>query len=600
MAALAITRAHHEENDSIENGNNLFVVKMAVSYNKAKVPVIVLDSDSEEERIIQYDSTLPAQPKLLIKKEVSKEKANSKKNVEELDTNNKCLEKFIAACTPFMNESKELQILQNLKHLTKHVRTDYLQSSEFLNFIVLQTKKIQTDKKDVFVRIKEVFEELKAYKFKKSVKKQDEQQLSSSSHGNIQNPSHTRVQEISRIVDTNSDSSDTKLSEVSATGSKEKERRKEKHVRKLEKLLEKLHRKIKKLQEKELSIDDLDDDNSAYIEEERFKKRTMKVWNKLCELKGRAYDTGRQTQRKFHYNGSRYEEINRNIEKFINRKKLFPDYHDILGIVKEVNKEDPGLRFLSSQMDTLAREIFQDVGKELKKRRCLDDLDLINSYGDVADDPADLDNDLRSKLEESSNICQKKIDEIIDKYAQEQTEMKLQPEEVPDDVNDDVDVLISESKDEEEDEEEEEDQDEDLEAIEKTVESEEDEDLETMDFSCNAYQKKTLSKDLHDPIGSNNEENSASDKHAGNVLTSLNLIPSKSPIIPCASSDKNGSFPYFDLEVDCEDGDIVDENTEGKILTPSVEMIEHKRKADDLCKNANVKRMCTKNIKTNS
>lgn len=50
-------------------------------------------------------------------------------------------------------------------------------------------------------------------------------------------------------------------------------------------------------------MDDLDDDESAYVLEDKYQKKFVKVWNKLCELKGRAETTGRPTERRFIYTG---------------------------------------------------------------------------------------------------------------------------------------------------------------------------------------------------------------------------------------------------------------------------------------------------------
>lgn len=59
--------------------------------------------------------------------------------------------------------------------------------------------------------------------------------------------------------------------------------------------------KIEEIRDKELSLDDLDADDSAYIYEDRLQKKFVKVWNKLCQLKGRSTSSGRPIERRFKF-----------------------------------------------------------------------------------------------------------------------------------------------------------------------------------------------------------------------------------------------------------------------------------------------------------
>ena len=119
----------------------------------------------------------------------------------------------------------------------------------------------------------------------------------------------------------------------------------------------------------------------------RYKQRFVKVWKKLCEIKNRPSTTGRPVERRFYYaglcavtsfvrkkayypsmygdyytpasnirlcrhfynialyvslardivTGTKFPEINKKIEKLINKYKVFPDYHDIRQIVQICN-----------------------------------------------------------------------------------------------------------------------------------------------------------------------------------------------------------------------------------------------------------------------
>lgn len=61
--------------------------------------------------------------------------------------------------------------------------------------------------------------------------------------------------------------------------------------------------KIELLKEVEV---DLDDEDLVYIMEEKYQKKFVKVWNKLCEIKESSVDIGRFSQRKFRYSGRQY------------------------------------------------------------------------------------------------------------------------------------------------------------------------------------------------------------------------------------------------------------------------------------------------------
>jgi hypothetical protein len=71
--------------------------------------------------------------------------------------------------------------------------------------------------------------------------------------------------------------------------------------------LQDIRDKIEALEAKELSLDDMGDDDSDYILIDRFKKRFVKVWAKLCAVKGRDMSTGRLVECKFLFEGESEE-----------------------------------------------------------------------------------------------------------------------------------------------------------------------------------------------------------------------------------------------------------------------------------------------------
>ncbi|XP_064616182.1 death domain-associated protein 6-like [Liolophura sinensis] len=206
----------------------------------------------------------------------------------------------------------------------------------------------------------------------------------------------------------------------------------EKHIRKLEILLAKLRNEIENVKERELSLDDLEDEDSSYIYEDRLEKKFVKVWNKLCELKGRRKTTGRPVEQRFTYEGTRFPEINKKIERFINKKKMFPDFHDIRDIIIKVNKRKE-LNLSSQMVEMISRDTFMDVGNRLQERRRED---FVTTFGcrltdnaNPNDDPALRDPALKAKLENNLSEGKQKMQDLILKYAHEQYNREEEPEE---------------------------------------------------------------------------------------------------------------------------------------------------------------------------
>ena len=60
---------------------------------------------------------------------------------------------------------------------------------------------------------------------------------------------------------------------------------------------------IERLEKKEVSLDDMDDEQCTYIMLDRYKRKFVKIWDRLCEMKGRSTGTGRIAEEKFKYTG---------------------------------------------------------------------------------------------------------------------------------------------------------------------------------------------------------------------------------------------------------------------------------------------------------
>ncbi|KAK8768954.1 hypothetical protein V5799_014581 [Amblyomma americanum] len=247
-------------------------------------------------------------------------------------------------------------------------------------------------------------------------------------------------------------------------------RRDIRNIQKLQEYLLELCRSIRQLREEEVDFNE-DDEDSAYIQEDRLTKRAWNVWRKLCKLEGRHPNTGCEQYKKFHFTGTIYPAINAEVERLVNNR-IFPDFTDIRNLVKRANEqEDLGLDrketetiavkmmkaawaevtatcvrncfckagFVNTVSDaepdtSEAEEVFTSVGRELQRRRKRDELNsamaYLDDYGDYGRDPAKNDPELRAKLEENTNVYQKRMDDVIQAYVNKQQELKLEPQEV--------------------------------------------------------------------------------------------------------------------------------------------------------------------------
>ncbi|NXO00605.1 DAXX protein, partial [Rhinopomastus cyanomelas] len=196
-------------------------------------------------------------------------------------------------------------------------------------------------------------------------------------------------------------------------------------IRYLENLLRVYTGEIQRLQERELDLAELDSEDSSYLQESRLKRKMMRIFERLCELKQCSSLTGRVIEQRIPYRGTRYPEVNRRIERFINRPEAFPDYSDILKVIQKASTRH-GLGLARRQMENMAQDAFREVGNRLQERR---HLDLIYNFGShLTDqyrpgaDPALLDPELAKRLRRNRTVALNRLDNVISHFAQLQDE----------------------------------------------------------------------------------------------------------------------------------------------------------------------------------
>ncbi|XP_064546932.1 daxx-like protein isoform X1 [Drosophila montana] len=197
-----------------------------------------------------------------------------------------------------------------------------------------------------------------------------------------------------------------------STGNKRSDER----IRKLNRTLYTITKRISALEEAD--VDWNDDDDSSYLQVERYKKRACQIYEKICDLTGESKSAHRQMKQPILFKDTPYPQFNRTLSAFVNRMHEFPDYHDVLQLLEHCNKEK-NLGLATFEMKRIAHDAFVKVGRLLQARRKTDLYETVTHFTANAKDPAASDAALLAKLNEN-NKKQTKISDILEKFAREQ------------------------------------------------------------------------------------------------------------------------------------------------------------------------------------
>uniref|UniRef100_A0A3Q0RI57 Death domain-associated protein 6 n=1 Tax=Amphilophus citrinellus TaxID=61819 RepID=A0A3Q0RI57_AMPCI len=385
---------------------------MAVAPASMADKIIVLDEDDEEESPQASFSASKSTPKHQAKN-VSPLKAQqpvpthitqspfatAKKTSQVLQAENqKLFTEFVEHCTPLTEDCPEVLTFLQTKH--SKACPVFLSSVEFRNTLGRCLTRAQANRSKTFVYINELCTVLRQYAVK-------------------------RRQDLSKVEPGPSTSTEADQEEE-----RKAKRASRKQIAYLENLLKVYNDEICRLQQAELSLDDLEAEDSLYIQEHKLKRKMMKIYEKLCELKGCSTLTGRAIEQRIPYKATRYPEINRRIERFINSPEVRsnpPDYQDVRQQVLRANDRH-SLCLSRKQLNQIAQEAFRETGSRIQERR---HLDLVYNFGShltdaykPATDPALSDQSLLRKLRSNREVALTRLEEVITKYAvkQEDTE----------------------------------------------------------------------------------------------------------------------------------------------------------------------------------
>ncbi|XP_074033278.1 daxx-like protein [Leptinotarsa decemlineata] len=207
-------------------------------------------------------------------------------------------------------------------------------------------------------------------------------------------------------------------------------------LKKLEKTIKLLIAKIKSLEEAEIDFDDEED--STYLQLDRYTNRLKKVHHKYCELLEKNPYSGRLTYSKLDFSDSEYNEINRAISKKYKNNKKFPSYSEMETFIKKIAEEN-NLELSDSKIKSESIHCFKKLGELLQNRRRRELYDSHYMFIKESTDPAKNDPSLNLVLTEQYSEGQNKIEKIVQEYVNKQennTEVSVSNEESSDESND--------------------------------------------------------------------------------------------------------------------------------------------------------------------
>ncbi|XP_076822709.1 death domain-associated protein 6-like [Clavelina lepadiformis] len=369
-------------------------------------------------------------------------KSDSVDHINDDDTIETFLEKFIQACQPLIEEAHNPDKLIKLIR-TRHAKAsnEFKSSTTYFDMLNRYIKKLQAGRKCVYVYINDITTVLEQHR-KKPVRRH----LSLTGNNNDASESAIKKARIQPIPFPSDSESVNNESESSVTNHEdqpsgtlqddEETKRTQRKIEHLEGLLKKFSDEIKRLQAHELTLDEMEEEDSIYIQEGLLKKKCMKVFQKLCDIQKVPMRTGRVIERNIKLSGTRFPELNKKVESYVNRVKKFPDYQDIQYLVKK-GSEKRNLQLTTSQIQNEAENLFKEVGEQLQRIRHYDFVYNFGSYLtdntlQIASDPAKSSPELQKKLSENRAQSKLALKTVIEKYSKEQEDLGASSSKIPD------------------------------------------------------------------------------------------------------------------------------------------------------------------------
>lgn len=185
-------------------------------------------------------------------------------------------------------------------------------------------------------------------------------------------------------------------------------------VKKLHKTLIKIRRRLRALENAEIDWDD--EENSVYLQYERYSSRAVQLYKKLCTYTDDNPHQGRIIYLRLDFSHSKYTEINRAINRKYKSNKEFPTYFELDKLIRKCVKEH-NLDISENLLQYEIKQCFEKLGRLLQNRRKLDSYQFLQDFLEDPNDPAQDNPEIDDKLKANQNTYSKKLDEVFEKYS---------------------------------------------------------------------------------------------------------------------------------------------------------------------------------------
>jgi len=202
---------------------------------------------------------------------------------------------------------------------------------------------------------------------------------------------------------------------------------KKRKIRVLESKLEKLEKQINRLSEVELTFHDMESEESAYLNESKLKENFLKTWRRYCNLIGENADEHISTRKRVRVTSSPFPELNRAVDKYVNRADVFPNLFEIKQVCMEANNKYD-LKIKLCDLHHCSVDLFCEVGQKLQKNRekvfRQTSGNVMTDRVKIEDDPAINDLDLKKQLKQNRKIGKKRTDQVFSDFVRLQYEQE--------------------------------------------------------------------------------------------------------------------------------------------------------------------------------
>ncbi|KAF0767125.1 interaptin-like [Aphis craccivora] len=190
-----------------------------------------------------------------------------------------------------------------------------------------------------------------------------------------------------------------------------------KQLKKLRTALKIIRKKIKTLDEQEMDINNDDEFNydSPYILKDKYERRIVEIYKRICKLCDEPDFLEEPTLR---FKGTNDNLVNKTIEKYYNVNKTFPDSFEIYTLLKCL-RDKKKLEWTETELRSISKDAFLQLAKQLKVRRINEYLGRLSNVNTLKD-PADENEELRKKLDESNKKFYADLNKLEIKFKKKQ------------------------------------------------------------------------------------------------------------------------------------------------------------------------------------